>query len=139
MDLFANNYFICSYAADGLIISTPTGSTAYALAVGGPILNPLMDAFIVAPISAFSLTSRPIIFSDRDVLQVRVRSSHSAPVLTIDGQVSCNLAQQSSFTVRRADYCINFIVFRENSFYDVLRNKLHWGRLPESAPGQQLN
>jgi NAD+ kinase len=138
MDLFSNNYFICSYAADGLIIATPTGSTAYALAVGGPIINPLLDAFIAVPISAFSLTTRPIIFSDKDVLKVMVKSTHSNPVLTIDGQISCSLPKESSFTVRKADYCINFIVFRENSFYDVLRSKLHWGRLPESEPGREL-
>lgn len=135
IDLYANDYFICSYAADGLIVSTPTGSTAYALAVGGPILNPLMDAFIVAPISPFSLTTRPIVFSPDDNLRIVTHSGHSDPVLTIDGQISCTLPKESSFTVQKADYCINFIVFRENSFYDVLRSKLLWGRLPESEPG----
>lgn len=136
LDLYANDYFISSYAADGLIISTPTGSTAYSLAVGGPILNPLMNAFIVSPISAFSLTTRPIIFSENDELRIVARSKHSDPVLTLDGQVSCNLLQESSFIVRKADYHINFIVFRKNSFYDVLRSKLHWGRLPEGTPGK---
>jgi len=131
LDLYANDYFICSYAADGLIVSTPTGSTAYSLAVGGPILNPLMNAFIVTPISAFALTTRPIIFSDTDKLRVVTRSEHSEPVLTLDGQVACNLSKDSSFTISKADYYINFIVFRKNSFYDVLRNKLHWGRLPQ--------
>ncbi|MEZ5358934.1 MAG: NAD(+)/NADH kinase [Candidatus Zixiibacteriota bacterium] len=136
LDLYANDYFICSYAADGLIISTPTGSTAYSLAVGGPILNPLMNAFIVSPISAFSLTTRPVIFSEFDELRIVARTADREPVLTLDGQVSCNLSQKSSFTVRKADYDINFIVFRKNSFYDVLRNKLHWGRLPEGKPGK---
>ncbi len=135
LDLYTNDYFICSYTADGLIISTPTGSTAYSLAVGGPILNPLMNAFIISPISAFALTARPIIFSEEDELRIVVRSGHSEPVLTLDGQISCNLSQESSFIVRKADYHINFIVFRKNSFYDVLRSKLHWGRLPEGKPG----
>jgi len=137
LDLYANDYFICSYAADGLIVATPTGSTAYSLAVGGPILNPHMNALTVSPISAFSLTTRPIIFSGNDDLRVVVRSKHSDPVLTLDGQVSCRLPQESSFIVRRADYHINFIVFRKNSFYDVLRSKLHWGRLPEGDSGDQ--
>jgi NAD+ kinase len=131
LDLYANDYFICSYAADGLIISTPTGSTAYSLAVGGPIINPLMNALVISPISAFSLTTRPIIFPGDDDLRVVVRSKHSEPVLTVDGQVNCRLPQESSFLIRRADYHINFIVFRKNAFYDVLRSKLHWGRLPE--------
>lgn len=137
LDLYVNDYFICSYAADGLIVCTPTGSTAYSLAVGGPILTPFMDALTVSPISAFSLTTRPIIFTGNDDLRVVVRSKHSDPVLTLDGQVSCRLAQESSFIVRKADYHINFIVFRKNSFYDVLRNKLHWGRLPEGDSGKQ--
>ena len=135
LDLYANDYFICSYAADGLILCTPTGSTAYSLAVGGPILNPLMNAMTVSPISAFSLTTRPIIFSGNDDLRVVVHSKHSNPVLTIDGQVDCRLPQESSFLVKKADHHINFIVFRENSFYDILRRKLHWGRLPEGDSG----
>lgn len=136
LDLYANDYFICSYSADGLIISTPTGSTAYSLAVGGPIINPLMNAMVVSPISAFSLTTRPIIFSADDDLRVVVRSKHSEPVLTVDGQINCRLPQESSFLIRRADYHINFIVFRKNAFYDVLRRKLHWGRLPEGDSSQ---
>jgi NAD+ kinase len=134
LDLYADDYFICSYAADGLIISTPTGSTAYSLAAGGPILNPLMNAFIVSPISAFSLTTRPIIFPDSNILRVVTRSKHSDPVLTLDGQVSCNLSRESSFIVRKAGHCINFVVFRNNSFYDILRSKLHWGLLPQANP-----
>ncbi len=137
LDLYANDHFICSYAADGLIISTPTGSTAYTLAVGGPIVNPLLSAFIASPISAFSLTTRPILFSGEDELRVVARSKHSAPVVTLDGQVSCRLADGDSVTVKKADFVVNFIVFRHNSFYDVLRNKLHWGRLPEGRPGDR--
>ncbi len=136
LDLFADDYFICSYAADGLIISTPTGSTAYSLAVGGPILHPLMPAFVVSPISPFALTTRPIVFSENVRLRVFVHSSNSDPVLTIDGQVACNLTRESSVIVRKADYYIDFIVFKKNSFYDVLRTKLHWGRLPEGQPGR---
>jgi NAD+ kinase len=136
LDLFADDYFICSYAADGLIISTPTGSTAYSLAVGGPILHPLMGAFIVSPISAFALTTRPIVFSEDVRLRVFVRSAHSDPVLTLDGQAACNFTRESSLIVQKADYYVNFIVFQKNSFYDVLRAKLHWGRLPEGRPGR---
>jgi len=135
LDLYANDNFICSYAADGLIISTPTGSTAYALAVGGPIVHPRMSVFIATPISPFSLTTRPILFADSDLLKVVVHSKHSEPVLTLDGQVACNLDRESSLTVRKADYRINFIVLYKDSFYEVLRNKLHWGRLPEGTQG----
>ncbi len=137
LDLYSNDYFICSYTADGLIIATPTGSTAYSLAVGGPILNPLMDAMTVSPISAFSLTTRSIVFPANDELRVVVKSKHSQPVLTLDGQVDCRLPMESSFLIRRADYHINFIVFHSYSFYGVLRSKLHWGRLPEGDDSSQ--
>ncbi len=135
LNLYANGSFICSYTADGLIVSTPTGSTAYSLAVGGPILSPAMNAFIVSPISAFALTTRPIVFPDHDELRIVTRSKHSDPVLTLDGQVSCRLSQESSIIIRRAGYHINFIVLKKNSFYDVLRGKLHWGKLPEGNSG----
>jgi NAD+ kinase len=133
LDLYANDSFICSYAADGLIISTPTGSTAYSLAAGGPIVNPRLSVFVATPISPFSLTTRPILFSENDILRVMTRSKHSEPVLTLDGQVACNLDKESSFTVRKADYCIKIVVLHKDSFYEVLRSKLHWGRLPEGA------
>jgi len=137
LDLYANDYFICSYTADGLIIATPTGSTAYSLAVGGPILNPLMDAMTVSPISAFSLTTRSIVFPAGDELRVVVKSKHSEPVLTLDGQTDCRLPMESSFLIRRADYHINFVYFHSYSFYGVLRSKLHWGRLPEGDDHSQ--
>jgi NAD+ kinase len=133
LDLYVNDYFVCSYDADGLIISTPTGSTAYSLAAGGPIVVPTMDAFLVSPISPFALTSRPVVFPDDDLLRIITRSEHSDPVLTLDGQVSCKMPQESSVLIRRADFCVNFITFHDNAFYDVLRDKLHWGRLPRAG------
>jgi len=130
MSLYANDEYICSYTADGLIIATPTGSTAYSLAVGGPILNPYMKAFIASPISPFSLTSRPMVFPADVVLEVRIRSEHGNSNLTIDGQVATNFSPTGIIRITRADHVVKFIKFEENSFYDVLRRKLHWGRLP---------
>jgi len=130
MSLYANDEYICSYTADGLIIATPTGSTAYSLAVGGPILNPYMKAFIASPISPFSLTSRPMVFPADVILEVRIRSEHGNANLTIDGQVATNFSPTGIIRITRADHVVKFIKFEENSFYDVLRRKLHWGRLP---------
>jgi NAD+ kinase len=92
-----------------------------------------MDAFLVSPISPFALTSRPVVFSDSDLLRIMTRSEHSDPVLTLDGQISCAMPQESSVLIRKADFCVNFITFHDNAFYDVLRDKLHWGRLPHAG------
>ncbi len=130
LSLYANDEYICSYTADGIVISTPTGSTAYSLAVGGPILDPTMQAFIVSPISPFSLATRPIIFPPDSVLEIKVRSEHGNAMLTIDGQVATQFRPIGSIKVSRADHIAKLIRFEENSFYDILRKKLHWGKLP---------
>jgi len=130
LSLYADGEYICSYTADGLIISTPTGSTAYSLAVGGPILKPSMKAIIVTPISPFSLTSRPLVFPDDVKLEVRVRSEHGSAMLTIDGQVATRFSPKGSIRVARADHWLKFIKFAENSFFEILRSKLYWGKLP---------
>ncbi|MCX6826642.1 MAG: NAD(+)/NADH kinase [candidate division Zixibacteria bacterium] len=130
LSLYANDEYICSYTADGLIISTPTGSTAYSLSVGGPILNPAMQAIIVCPISPFSLTSRPLIFPPDCHLEVRLRSEHGHATVTVDGQVATSFDPAGSIKISRAKHSVKFIKFAEYSFYDVLRSKLHWGKLP---------
>ncbi len=130
LSLYAGEEYISSYIADGVIIATPTGSTAYSLAVGGPILNPTMEAFIASPISPFSLTSRPLIFPPDHALEVRVRSEHGSAMLTIDGQVAEGFSPTGKIRVSRAEHVVKFIKFAENSFYEILRTKLHWGTLP---------
>jgi len=132
LSLSANGDYICSYNADGLIIASPTGSTAYSLAVGGPILNPKMRAMIASPIAPHSLASRPLIFRYEDVLEVRVDFSHQHAILTADGQVDTELPTGSSVWIKKAAHVVKLIRFPENSFYAVLRSKLHWGVLPKS-------
>ncbi len=130
LSLSANGDYICSYNADGLIIASPTGSTAYSLAVGGPILNPKMEAMIASPIAPHSLASRPLIFPHDDILDVKVEHSHGYAILTADGQVDTKLPTGSTVSIRIADHAVRLIRFPENSFYSVLRSKLHWGVLP---------
>jgi NAD+ kinase len=130
LSLYADGEYISSYTADGMIVSTPTGSTAYSLAVGGPILAPCMNALIVTPISPFSLTSRPLVFPKETVLEIRVRSPHGNALLTIDGQVATSFSPKGTIQVSRADHTIKFVNFPETSFFEILRNKLHWGKLP---------
>jgi len=128
--LYSNGDYICSYAADGLIISTPTGSTAYCLAVGGPILNPEMDALIASPIAPHTLTSRPLIFSAEEELTLEVESDTDEANLSLDGQTSISLKNSDKVSICKGDYYVRLIRFRENSFYKVLRSKLQWGVLP---------
>ena len=128
--LQVNGEDIVNYRCDGLIIATPTGSTAYSLASGGPILHPTMEAIIASPISAFSLTTRPMIFRADDALVLKVRSQHKVASLTVDGQVMRELSDGDIVSIKRADFAYQFIAFEENSFYRVCRTKLHWGVLP---------
>jgi NAD+ kinase len=128
--LYSDGDYICSYAADGLILSTPTGSTAYSLAVGGPILNPEMEAIIASPIAPHSLTSRPLIFSVEETLTLEVESETDVAMLTIDGQVSAPLKHGDKVRIRKADFNVKLVRFEEQSFYKVLRSKLQWGVLP---------
>ncbi|MEW6049583.1 MAG: NAD(+)/NADH kinase [Candidatus Zixiibacteriota bacterium] len=128
INLRVNDEDVVTYKSDGLIIATPTGSTAYALAVGGPIMHPKMEAMIAAPIAAFSLTTRPMIFDGADVLQLSVLNRNEEANLTLDGQVGVAVNARETVTIRRADFRLKLITFPDRSFYKLLRNKLHWGR-----------
>ncbi len=128
-----NGEDVVTYKADGLVIATPTGSTAYSLAVGGPIMHPKMEAIIAAPISSFSLTTRPMIFSAEDRLDISITSFGHQAGLTLDGQVMLPLEGEGNVGIVKADYYSNFIVFPENSFYKVLKSKLHWGYTPTTT------
>ena len=132
INLSVNGEDIVTYNADGLVISTPTGSTAYSLAVGGPIMHPRMEAMIAAPISAFALTTRPMIFAPDDVLEVKIVSPDHKGGLALDGQVMLPIKGSASVIIKRADFNLKFIVFPDNTFYKVLKSKLHWGHTPRA-------
>jgi len=131
LHLYADDEFICSYSADGLIISTPSGSTAYNLAAGGPIINPRMNALIVSPICPHTLASRTILFSEKETLKVTVELDSREAGLTIDGQVAFHLKSGSSVLIRKANHSVNLVKLRDRSFYEILRTKLHWGARPK--------
>lgn len=130
VSLKVNREDILNYRCDGLIIATPTGSTGYSLSVGGPIIHPTMEAIIAAPISAFSLSTRPMILRPTDILELTVGAEHKAAALTLDGQETRELKGGDIVLVKRAAFSHNFIVFPDRSFYKVCRNKLHWGATP---------
>lgn len=130
LHLYDKHEFVCSYSADGIILSTSTGSTAYSMAAGGPIINPRINAIIVSPICPFTLAVRPMVFSEKDSLKVVVESEHKLAMLTLDGQESFKLSSPSTVLIRKARHSINLIKFQERSYYEVLRTKLHWGAKP---------
>jgi NAD+ kinase len=111
--------------ADGLIISTPTGSTAYSLAAGGPILHPALEALIITPICPHTLTNRPVVVPDSGIVQVCLRHG-SDVILTIDGQVGVPLEQDDQVLFRKAASSIRLVQIQGNTFFKLLREKLNW-------------
>jgi NAD+ kinase len=115
-----------AYRADGLIISTPTGSTAYSLSAGGPILFPLMDAVVLTPVCSHTLTNRPIVLPGRDQIEVILHSAQHV-MLTLDGQVGVELEENDAVEIRQAVARIRLAQFPHKDFFSVLRTKLKWG------------
>ncbi len=124
---YLDNEFLNDYRANGLIISTPTGSTAFSLAVGGPIVVPDVDALIVAPICAHSLSERPMIFSGHKVLRVTNDREDYRYTVSVDGKSDCKLEFQDSVFVSKAPFETRLIQFKGSSFFELLRTKLNWG------------
>lgn len=125
-----SEHFVGSYTADGLIISTPTGSTAYSLSAGGPIVNPKMKALIATPICPHSLAVRPLIIGTDELLVVEVFFGHEKATLTIDGQVGHQLRSGDVVTATVAHRTIKLVRVDSKSFYEILRTKLKWGIKP---------
>ncbi|MFQ5825072.1 MAG: NAD(+)/NADH kinase [bacterium] len=124
---YIDDEYLNTYIGDGLIISTPTGSTAYSLAAGGPILLPSMDAIIINPISPHTLGARPVVIPGDKVVRVKVEAGPHKVVFSSDGQVGKELNPGQLIKIRKADYRIKLVTFQGRSFYDVLRAKLYWG------------
>jgi NAD+ kinase len=119
--------FVSNYKADGLIVATPTGSTAYSLAAGGPVVVPTVDALIITPISPHALTNRPLVVQGGVEVKVSASLRQNEAFLTVDGQVGIPLQDGDEIICRRAGRCVNLIRVNGNRFFEVLRNKLHWG------------
>jgi NAD+ kinase len=127
LEVQVDGHFVCVYKADGLIVATPTGSTAYSLSAGGPIVVPDVAAFAITPICPHMLSNRPVLVADESVIQVINRSEDSMTYLTIDGQVGEELRRGDSIICRRSANFISLIRPPETMFFDVLREKLKWG------------
>ncbi len=124
---FIEDEFLNTYIADGLIISSPTGSTAYSLAAGGPILLPSMEAIIINPICPHSLGARPVVIPGNKTIKVNVEFAPSEVTLSADGQIGKALVPGQSVKIKKADFPIKLVSYSGRSFYDLLRAKLNWG------------
>lgn len=118
--------FLNSYWADGLIISTPTGSTAYSMSVGGPIVYPGSESFIISPVSPHNLTVRPLVIPDRIKIKLKVLSRSDKYLVAIDSR-SYEVDTRTEIYLSRASYCVKMVNFPNHSFYNTIRNKLMWG------------
>ncbi len=126
-DLLIDGTYVFSYKADGVIIATPTGSTAYSLAAGGPILMPSVAAFVVTPVCPHSLTHRPLVVPDKAQVELLLQSGHEEAFLSIDGQVGMPVLQGDRIICSRASHNVQLMRVRR-TFFDVLRNKLKAGQ-----------
>ena len=125
-DLFVDKAFVSSYRADGMIVATPTGSTAYSLSAGGPVVMPTVNAFVVTPVAPHSLTHRPLVVPDSAVIEILLRSDEEVAYLSMDGQPGLDLKDGDRVRCRRSEHKIS--LFRtDTDFFHVLRTKLKWG------------
>lgn len=129
--MYVDSQFVGKYRSDGLIISTPTGSTAYSLSAGGPIITPKVDSLVITPISAHSLTSRPLVIPASSKVLLKFEDI-SYPILFItDGQIHETLDPNSKIEITKSYYKINFVDFKNSNYFQMLTKKMGWGKRGE--------
>lgn len=126
VSVFIDGELLNTYDADGLAIATPTGSTAYAMSAGGPILEPRSNCFVIVPIAPHSLTTRPLVIRDKGQIEVRVKSRNNLFLVAVDG-LPVHLTTEYTLHLERASHLIGVVRCQGSSFYDTLRQKLMWG------------
>jgi len=122
-----NGVYVTTYRGDGVIISTPTGSTAYSLAAGGPIVHPSMDSVLITPICPHTLTNRPLLVPDQATVEFTLETEESDVRLTLDGQVGCDLLPFDRVIITKAQSRVFFIKSPFKDYFQILRTKLKWG------------
>jgi NAD+ kinase len=128
LEVSVDGLFVSSFRADGLIVSSPTGSTAYNLAAGGPILHPALPAIVLTPICPHMLSNRPLVLGDAVSIEVRLRDARDGDVqITLDGQQGFPLAPRDTVTVTRSDHALRLVKAPGRDYFEVLRTKLKWG------------
>jgi NAD+ kinase len=125
-ELFVDKEFVSSYKADALIVASPTGSTAYSLGAGGPILKPDVDAFVITPVSPHGLTHRPVVVRDSVEIEIQVKTGEEEAYLSMDGQVGMPVNDGDSVRCVKAEFPAKLLRFKK-TFFEVLSTKLKWG------------
>ena len=125
-----NNKFVCDYLADGVIISTPTGSTAYGLSAGGPVISPNVKAFVIVPICPHTLTARPLVIPSDEDITITTSDNNCEYMIAADGQQVGTFTD--SVSIKKSKFTAKLALLENDEFYSVLREKLHWGVSPKS-------
>ena len=127
LETYISGNYVTTFKADGLIIATPTGSTAYSLAAGGPILYPTLNSIVLTPICSHTLTNRPIVLPDNVTVLVTLRSASEDVYLTLDGQIGFSLQRDDTVEIMKAAYTTRLLIPSQRDYFHVLRTKLKWG------------
>lgn len=127
LETYVNEEYLATYAADGIILSTPTGSTAYSLANYGPIIAPTNNVIVINPICPHTLTARPVILPDDSLILIKLLGQSQKASLTADGQQTKLLNAPATVRIRKAPFVARLMKREKSSYFDVLRKKLHWG------------
>lgn len=129
LELFIDDGFVCRYRADGLIVATPTGSTAYSMSADGPIVHPSVEAILITPICPHTLSDRPIVVADTSTVELRMDENSDSVFLTMDGQTGVPLQLGDRVRIRRATERLKLIHPPSKTYFEILRNKLKWGEV----------
>ncbi|HMI49911.1 MAG TPA: NAD(+)/NADH kinase [Candidatus Saccharimonadales bacterium] len=127
VELFIDQDFVCRYKSDGLIAATPTGSTAYSLSAGGPIVHPTVESIIITPICPHTLSDRPVVVRDSSLIEMKLSGHSDSVFLTLDGQKGIALHAADVVRVTRADERLKLIQPPKKSYFEILHDKLKWG------------
>ncbi len=127
LHLIINSEFVCRYRADGLIVASPTGSTAYSLSAGGPIVHPAVESFVITPICPHMLSDRPLVIRDSSSIEMKLSADTESVFLTLDGQRGIPLQSADRVRISRAKEPLKLIQPPKKSYFDILRSKLKWG------------
>ena len=125
--VFVDDVYLNTYWGDGILLATPTGSTAYSLSAGGPIIAPNAKNFVITPIATHNLTVRPVVIPDDSIIRIQVEGREKKFVFSMDSR-SCTLDTSVQLEVRKAGFCLNLVRMRDEDFFGTIRNKLMWGK-----------
>ncbi len=126
IEAFIDDHYLTTFRADGLIVATPTGSTAYSLAAGGPVIHPKVPGIIMTPICPFTLTNRPLVIPDSAVIRMSLEKLSSNMILTFDGQAGIEISQIDQILIQKSPHPVHMIKIPESEYFDILKAKLSW-------------